>query len=281
MADSQGCVHLSGTAAAASSVKSTPTEAKGAPDICSRSTRDFSPPPSKKVRVEEKSSVKPMKPSRDGGLGSDGSGKEKLQQTPKRQSYGGSPGSWTSFSPVKTSSGTATGGSQTHKVLKQSDFFLHKTPPSSKPKSKDKLSGEKGRGGGEEKKKHKLLLTSGPGSNINNDIRAFNNIPAAKKENGEVMFPAHGKPPCFSFIFHFNLQSFVCGESSVQLMLFFFYPRQRSLGSRKENKHYYNPYLFVRDLCRVYYDFISLKKALFKRRVWTVSPGLRRLLTRS
>ncbi|XP_013869954.1 uncharacterized protein LOC106521783 isoform X2 [Austrofundulus limnaeus] len=201
MADSQGCVHLSGTAAVAS-VKSNPTEAKGAPDIRSQSTRDFSPPPSKKLRVEEKPSGKARKHSRDGGVGSDGSGKEQLQQIPMQQSYGSDPGVWTSFSPVKTSSGShppvpTTGCSQTstgaHKVLKQSDFFLHKTPSSSKPKSKDKLLGEKGKGGGEEKRKHKLLLTSGPGTNINNgnDIRGFNNISAAKKENGEVMLPAH------------------------------------------------------------------------------------------
>lgn len=211
MADSQGCIHLSGTTAAVDSVKSNPTEAKGAPDIHSQSTRDFSPPPSKKVRAEEKPSVKPRKHSRDGAAGSDGSGRERLQQTPKQQSYGGSsPGPWTSFSPVKTSSGgyppvPATGGSRTslgaHKVLKQSDFILHKTPaPSSKPKSKDKLLGEK-KGGGEEKKKPKLLLTSGPGRN-SNDVRGFNNISAAKKENVEVMLPAHGKPPCFPLIFY-------------------------------------------------------------------------------
>lgn len=212
MADSQGSVHLHGVAAVGSvnSALGNPTEAKGAPDNRSQS-RDFSPPPPKKVRVEEKSSVKPRKLGRDGGVGSNGSGKEKLQQTTKQHSYGSSPGLWT-FSQAKTSSShtpvPATGGSQTsagaHKVFKQSDFFLHKAPSSSsKPKSKDK-PGEKGKGGGEEKKKHKLLLTSAPGSNVNNnsdDVRGFNNISAVKRENGEVMLSAHGKSPCFSFIF--------------------------------------------------------------------------------
>lgn len=227
MADSQGSVHLHGAAAVASakSALGIPTEAKGAPDSRSQSSRDLSPPPPKKVRAEEKSSVKPRKLSRDGGVGSNGSGKEKLQPTTKQQSHGSNPGLW-NFSQVKTSSGSqppvpATGGSQAsvgaHKVFKQSDFFLHKSPSSSKPKSKDK-QGEKGKGGGEEKKKHKLLLTSAPGSNVNNsnDVRGFNNISAVKRENGEVTLSAHGKHPCFSFIFYasFNLQSFGYSENS-------------------------------------------------------------------
>nr|XP_015813986.2 lysine-specific demethylase RSBN1L [Nothobranchius furzeri] len=185
MADSLGSVHLSGAAAAAvASVKSAlgkPTEAKEAPDR-SQYSRDFSPPPPKKVRIEEKS-VKPKKLGTDGGVGSY-SGKV---QHAKQQSL------W-SFSPVKTNSSDppvpATGGAHpptsAHKVFKQSDFFLHKAP-SSKPKSKD-TQREKGKGGGEEKKKHKLLLTSGPGSNINN-IGGFNNISAVKRENGDVTLP--------------------------------------------------------------------------------------------
>ncbi|XP_041820279.1 lysine-specific demethylase RSBN1L-like [Chelmon rostratus] len=213
MADSLGSAHLTGAAAAATavapavaSVKSPlvkPTEAKGAPDNRSQSSRDFNPPPPKKVRVEERS-VKPKKLSREGGVGGNVSGKEKLQQPTKQQSYGGSTGLW-SFSPVKTSSNNppvpATGGSQpptnTHKVFKQSDFFLHKAPSSSKAKkpNKDKQrekEREKGKGGGEEKKKHKLLVTSGPGSNVSNnsnDISRINNSSAAKRENGEVMLP--------------------------------------------------------------------------------------------
>ncbi|GLD48469.1 round spermatid basic protein 1-like isoform X1, partial [Lates japonicus] len=211
MADSLGSVHLTGAAATAvapavASAKSPlakPTEAKGAPDNRSQSSRDFNPPPPKKVRVEERS-VKPKKLSREGGVGGDGSGKEKLQQPTKQQSYGSGTGLW-SFSPVKASGNNppvpATGGSQpptnTHKVFKQSDFFLHKAPSSSKPKkpSKDKQrekEREKGKGGGEEKKKHKLMLTSGPGSNASNnnsDISRFNYISAVKRENGEVMLP--------------------------------------------------------------------------------------------
>ncbi|XP_026182376.2 lysine-specific demethylase RSBN1L-like [Mastacembelus armatus] len=210
MADSQGSVHLVGAAASAVSppVASTKsplvkqTEAKGAPDNRSQGSRDFNPPPPKKVRVEERS-IKPKKLSREGGVGGNGSGKEKLQQPAKQQSYGSSAGLW-SFSQVTTSSNNppvpATGGSQpptnTHKVFKQSDFFLHKAPSTSKPKkpSKDKQrekEREKGKGGGEEKKKHKLLVTSGSGStgNNNNDLGKFNNISAAKRENGEVMLP--------------------------------------------------------------------------------------------
>ncbi|XP_070709925.1 lysine-specific demethylase RSBN1L-like [Pempheris klunzingeri] len=214
MADSLGSAHLTGAAAAATAVSpavasaksplAKPTEAKGAPDNRSQSSRDLNPPPPKKVRVEERI-VKAKKLSREGGVGGNGSGREKLQQPTKQQSYGSSPGLW-SFSPVKTGSNNppvpATGGAQpptnTHKVFKQSDFFLHKAPSSSKPKkpNKDKQresDREKGKGGGEEKKKHKLLVTSGAGSNIssnnNNDIRRFNNTSAVKRENGEVMLP--------------------------------------------------------------------------------------------
>ncbi|XP_030296157.1 lysine-specific demethylase RSBN1L-like [Sparus aurata] len=212
MADSLGSAHLTGAAAAAAastvapavaSVKSPlvrPSEAKGAPDNRSQSSRDFNPPPPpKKVRAEERS-VKPKKLSREGGVGGNVSGKEKLQQPTKQQSYGSSAALW-SLSPAKTSGSNppvpATGGAQpptnTHKVFKQSDFFLHKAPSCSRPKkpNKDKQR-EKGKGGGEEKKKHKLSVTSsGPGSavsnNNNNDISSFNNSSAAKRENGEVM----------------------------------------------------------------------------------------------
>lgn len=205
MADSQGSVHLAGAAAAASphavaSVKGAlgkTTEVKGAPDNRSQPFRDFSSPPPKKVRVEEKS-AKPKKLSRDGGVGDDVSGKEKLQQSTKLQSYGSNAGLWR-FSPVKTGNGNppvpATGGAQppinTHKVFKQSDFFLHKAPSSSKPKSKDKQK-EKRKGGGSEKKKHKLLLTSG--SNVSNNDISRSNISAVNRENGEVMLPPKGRP---------------------------------------------------------------------------------------
>ncbi|KAM3587913.1 uncharacterized protein V6R79_016932 [Siganus canaliculatus] len=211
MAASLGSAHLSGAPAAATAVTPPvvaakiplvkPTEAKGTFDNHPQSSRDFNPPPPpKKVRVEEKS-VKPKKLSREGGVGGNGSGKEKLQQLSKQQSYGSSTGLW-SFSPGKTSSSNppvpATGGSQpptnTHKVFKQSDFFLHKAPSSCKPKkpNKDKQrekEREKGKGSGEEKKKHKLLVTSVSGSNVSNNnsnISRFNNSSAVKRENGEV-----------------------------------------------------------------------------------------------
>lgn len=209
MADSQGSVHLSGAAtavapavASAKSPVTKPTEEKGAPDNRSQSSRDFNPPPPKKVRVEERS-VKPKKLSRDGGVGGNGSGREKLQQSTKQQSYGSSPDPWSS-NLVKTSSNT--GGSQpptnTHKVFRQSDFFLHKAPSSSKPKkpNKDKQrekEREKEKRGGEEKKKNKVLVTPGHGSNVNNNnnnISRLNNTPAVKRENGEVILPPKGRP---------------------------------------------------------------------------------------
>lgn len=234
MADSLGSAHLTGAAAAAAAAATTvapavasvksplvkPSEGKGAPDNRSQSSRDFNPPPPpKKVRVEERS-VKPKKLSREGGVGGNISGKEKLQQPTKQQSYGSSAALW-SLSPAKTSGSNppvpATGGAQpptnTHKVFKQSDFFLHKAPSCSRPKkpNKDKQrekEKEKGKGGGEEKKKHKLSVTSsGPGSAVsnsnNNDISRFNNSSAAKRENGEVMLLPKGRPSecafCFSY----------------------------------------------------------------------------------
>lgn len=213
MADSTGSVRLTGAAATAvaPSVASTKiasvkqTEVKGAPDTRPQSSRDFNTPPSKKVRTEEKS-VKAKKLSRE-GVGGNGSSGEELQQPIKQkqpQPYGTSAAVW-SFSQVKASSINhrvpATGGSHpptnTHKVFKQSDFFLHKAPStSSKPRkpSKDKQrekERENGKGGGEGKMKHKLVLTSGPG---NNDIGRFINISAKKRENGEVMLAAKGRP---------------------------------------------------------------------------------------
>lgn len=210
MAASLGSAHLLTGAAtavepAAASAKNKltkPSEGKGAPDNRSQICKDSNQPPPKKVRVEERS-VKPKKLSRESGVGGDGSGKEKLQQQQpvKQQSYGSSAGLW-SFSPVKASSNNpvpATGGSQpptnTHKVFKQSDFFLHKPKKPSKDKQKDKAK----EGEEEKKKKHKLLLTSsGSGSNVsnnnnNNDISRFNNISAAKRENGEVTLSPKGR----------------------------------------------------------------------------------------
>lgn len=215
MAAALGSAHLSGAPAAASagapaaaSVKSPlvkPSEARGTPDSGSQPSRDFQPPPPKKVRVEERGN-KTKKLLRDGGVGGNGGVKEKLQQPARSCSSGA--GSW-SVSPGKTSSSSgnpsvpATGGSQppsnTHKLFKQSDFFLHKAPSSSpKPKktNKDKER-EKVKGDGEEKKKHKLCVTPGPGSDASNpaDICRFEKCSAMKRENGEVSARPQGRPP--------------------------------------------------------------------------------------
>ncbi|MEQ2279298.1 hypothetical protein AMECASPLE_007965 [Ameca splendens] len=218
MADSQGSVHLSGASSVATSPSATgvsvknglgkATESKEAVDNHPQCSVDFSPPPPKKVRVEERS-VKPKKVSKeDRSNERNGSGKKKTQQLTKQQSCdssSSSAGLW-GFSPVKTSGSSvtssgnppvpATGGSHPLKVFKQSDFFLHKAP-SSKPKCKDKhkeKEGETGKGGGEEKKKHKLLTSNG-GNNVSNSnaIKGFNNISAAKRENGDVLLPSQGQ----------------------------------------------------------------------------------------
>lgn len=218
MAAALGSAHLCGAPAAASTgapavasaesplVK--PSEARGTPDSRSQPSRDFHPPPPKKVRVEERG-IKTKKLIRDGGVGGNGNVKEKVQQPAK--SCSGGAGSW-SVSPGKTSSGNnpsvpATGGSQppsnTHKLFKQSDFFLHKAPPSSsKPKkaNKDKQrekEREKVKGDGMEKKKYQLSVTPGPGRNVSNstDFSKFDNSSAMKRENGEVTARLQGKPP--------------------------------------------------------------------------------------
>lgn len=221
MAAALGSAHLCGAPAAASAgapavafAKSPlvkPSEARGTPDSRSQPSRDFHPPPPpKKVRVEERG-IKTKKLIRDGGVGGNGSVKEKVQQPAK--SCSGGAGSW-SVSPGKTSSSSsnnpsvpATSGSQppsnTHKLFRQSDFFLHNAPSSSsKPKkaNKDKQrekEREKGKGDGMEKKKYKLSVTPGPGSNIsnNNDLSKSDNSSATTRENGEVTARLQGKPP--------------------------------------------------------------------------------------
>lgn len=218
MAAALGSAHLCGAPAAASagapagaSAKSPlvkPSEARGTPDSRSQPCRDFHPPPPKKVRVEERS-IKTKKLIREGGEGGSGNVKEKVQQPAK--SCSSVAGSW-SVSPGKTSSSNnnpsvpATGGSQppsnTHKLFKQSDFFLHKAPSSSsKPKkaNKDKQrekEREKVKGDGMEKKKYKLSATAGPGSNVSSssshDFSKFDNSSAIKRENGTR---PQGKPP--------------------------------------------------------------------------------------
>ncbi|XP_032445314.1 lysine-specific demethylase RSBN1L-like [Xiphophorus hellerii] len=211
MADSQGSVHLSGAPAVATSPSATgasvknglgkAAESKGAADNRPQCSGDFSPPPPKKVRVEERS-VKPKKVSKDGGDGSNGSGKKKTQQLTKQQNRSSSSAGLWSFSPVKTNSSSslsvpATDGSQPLKVFKQSDFFLHQAPSSkTKCKDKQKEEREKRKGGGEEKKKHELLVTSGVGNNVtnSNDIKGFNNVSAAKRENGDVLLPSKENP---------------------------------------------------------------------------------------
>lgn len=225
MAAALGSAHLCGAPAAASAgapavafAKSPlvkPSEARGTPDSRSQPSRDFHPPPPpKKVRVEERG-IKTKKLIRDGGVGGNGSVKEKVQQPAK--SCSGGAGSW-SVSPGKTSSSSsnnpsvpATSGSQppsnTHKLFRQSDFFLHNAPSSSsKPKkaNKDKQrekERQKGKGDGMEKKKYKLSVTPGPGSNIsnNNDLSKSDNSSATTRENGEVTARLQGKPPLCVF----------------------------------------------------------------------------------
>lgn len=220
MAAALGSAHLCGAPAAASagapavaSAKSLlvkTSEARGTPDSRPQPSRDFypPPPPPKKVRVEERG-IKTKKLIRDGGGGGNGTGnvKEKLQQPAKTCSSGAV--SW-NVSPGKTNSSNspsvpATGGSRppsnTHKLFKQSDFFLHKAPwSSSKPKkaSKDKVrEKEKVKGDGMEKRKYKLSVTPGPGSNASHstDFSKFDNSSATKRENGELTARLQGKPP--------------------------------------------------------------------------------------
>ncbi|XP_019749141.1 round spermatid basic protein 1-like [Hippocampus comes] len=174
MADSPSSIRLS-TGAAAAVTK--PSEAKGAPENRPQSSRDFNPPPPKKLRVEERS-VKPKKVVRDGGLlGGNCRGKEKLQQPTKQ--LGLAAGLW-SLSPANATAALVhtIGGSQAavatgHKILKPSDFFLHKAPKSKKP-SKDKQR-EKG------DVKNKLFVTP-----ANYDMSTFNHISPVKRQNGDV-----------------------------------------------------------------------------------------------
>lgn len=174
-----------------------PNEARETANKLSPSCRDtnqhLQEPPPKKIRVDERRE-KPKKLVNSSGVGGDGSGKDKLKQS----------NSW-SYSPAKGSSNhsvpTLHGGSNsqppnTHKVLKQSDFYLHKSPSKqSRKPSKDKHSVKNC--DDERKKKHKLLQNaSGTGNNIisNNDISRFNHAPAAKRENGDVAMPCKGRP---------------------------------------------------------------------------------------
>ncbi|KAJ0012403.1 hypothetical protein NQD34_016737 [Periophthalmus magnuspinnatus] len=161
-----------------------PTEARGTTDNISPICPDPNQPPPKKIRVEERS-VKPK------NLGGEGSSKDKFKQ----------PNLW-SYSPITASSNNSvpvSGGphsqppTNAHKLLKQSDFFLHKTPLTTKPNRKSTVKDKYKLKDGEEerKKKHKLLLrASASGNNItnnnNNDITRFNNVAVTKRENGEV-----------------------------------------------------------------------------------------------
>ncbi|KAK7919285.1 hypothetical protein WMY93_010569 [Mugilogobius chulae] len=144
MAASLGSQCLTEAAAAASAVDPAlasahnnpqkPVETRGTTDNLSPTHRDPNQPPPKKIRAEERC-VKPKK------LLDDGSGKDKLKQ----------PDLW-NYSPVKASNSvpiSAVGShssqapTNAHKVLKQSDFFLHKTPKPNKKPTKDKHRSEK------------------------------------------------------------------------------------------------------------------------------------------
>ncbi|XP_054480827.1 lysine-specific demethylase RSBN1L-like [Anoplopoma fimbria] len=175
MADSLGSAQPTGAATAAPVA---PTETKGAPENRAQSSRDFNAPPPKKQK----------KLCREAGAGGGG---EKLLQPCKQQSYGGRSNN---NPPVPV-----TGGPQTHKVFKQSDFFLHKAPASfskNKKQSRDKpqeKERENGKGEEEEEEERRLLVvTSGPGGDNNHHhhgVSRHNNTSAGKRENGEVMLP--------------------------------------------------------------------------------------------
>ncbi|XP_057711288.1 lysine-specific demethylase RSBN1L-like [Corythoichthys intestinalis] len=179
MADSLSSVRLGSGAAASALIKSPiskPSETKRAPEIRPQSSRDLNAPPPKKHRVEDRS-VKPKKVVRDGGLlGGNCSGREKLQQPAKQPSLAA--GLW-SLSPASASAALVhtIGGNQapaaTHKILKQSDFFLHKAPKNKKP-SKDKQR-EKG------DVKKKLFVSSS-----NSDTSRLNHTSVTKRQNGDL-----------------------------------------------------------------------------------------------
>ncbi|XP_037099749.1 lysine-specific demethylase RSBN1L-like isoform X1 [Syngnathus acus] len=176
MADSPSSVRFSSGAAATAPVANPLPKSENRP----QSSRDLNAPPPKKLRVEERS-VKPKKVVRDGGLlGGNCGGKEKLQQPTKQPCLAA--GLW-SLSPANASAALVhtIGGSQAavatgHKILKQSDFFLHKAPKIKKP-SKDKQR-EKGDA------KKKLFVTP-----ANNDIGRFDHISPIKRQNGDVALP--------------------------------------------------------------------------------------------
>ncbi|XP_060928704.1 lysine-specific demethylase RSBN1L-like, partial [Limanda limanda] len=216
MADSLGSAHVAGAGAAAAglvSAKSPPSKAAPA--------RDFNPqPPPKRTRVEDRS-VKPKKVSRDAGVGGTGGGREKLQLPGKqRRSSGSSPGEWsrggnppapaTGANPPALSTGGSHTHTNTHKVFKQSDFFLRKATSSScrakRSREKQRERSEKVPGGGaeqqqeqqeeekkeeEEEEKHKVMGTSGPATNDNNnnDTSKASPLSAVRRENGEVTLP--------------------------------------------------------------------------------------------
>ena len=219
MADSLGSAHLTGGAAATAGLASARSPlVKAAPDHRSQPARDFNPPPPpKKPRVEERS-VKPKKVSRDAGVGGNGGGREKLQQPGKqRQSSGSSPGEWSGGGghPPAPSTGGSQTPTNTHKVFRQSDFFLHKATSSlcrAKKSSREKQRErtEKVLRGGaeqeqqeeqeeEEEEKHKVMVTSGPATNDsdnnNNDTSKLSPLSAVRRENGEVTLPPKGRPP--------------------------------------------------------------------------------------
>ncbi|KAL4640750.1 round spermatid basic protein 1-like protein [Arapaima gigas] len=172
MAESLSFIHF---AAAEKNALPKPKEAKAPLESRPQSSRDHHPPPSKKVRNEEKS-IKPKKVNGEGGGGGgDGGGgagvgggagaggaEEKPHQ--KHHSYI-NPTTW-SVGPVQASQPAVSVHTAAQRVFKQSDFLACEPKPK---KPKEKREKEK------LKKKHREAAdTSGvPGSGV-------------KEENGEV-----------------------------------------------------------------------------------------------
>ncbi|XP_061618459.1 lysine-specific demethylase RSBN1L-like isoform X2 [Phyllopteryx taeniolatus] len=186
MADSLSSVRLGSGAAATAPIKGSlpkPSEAKRAPENRPQSSRDLNSPPPKKLRVEERT-VKPKKVVRDGGglVGGNCNGKDKLQQPTKQPSL--ATGLW-SLSPAGASASAALvhtiSGSQApaaaaaHKILKQSEFLLHKAPSFAKNKKPSKDKGDV---------KKKLFVTP-----ANNDMSRVSHISPVKRQNGDVTLP--------------------------------------------------------------------------------------------
>ncbi|XP_061570691.1 lysine-specific demethylase RSBN1L-like isoform X2 [Cololabis saira] len=174
MADSQRSARLGEAPARPHAVKDA---------LCTATGLKGSPPP-KKLRAEERS-AKAKRVSRDGGVGADGSGGERLPQPAALHGY---PGLWRPSTGGQPPGAPAT---NPHKVFKQSHFFLHKPPSSSKARC-----GDKQREKGKVCRKHRPLLSPAAGAGAltagcNTSSNTGSNTSSNNRENGngEVMSP--------------------------------------------------------------------------------------------